>query len=152
MNKIKLDNYENVAYWWVKLMKNGLNFIEQKEELTTEEQEYVDIFSQFDAQDWRELYINLSLDVKAYFDFGNKKFFQCSEAGCHNKMNRFVDRNIGVEVPDVSLSKNLKSIVVAEGKVLESYEDDYKFVKNEYVENYILTGDEKLLTKTLVSA
>ena len=151
MEKIKLNNYENVAYWWVKAMKKAVNFIEQKEELTFDEQEYVSIFSQFDAKDWRELYLNLTLEVKSYFDLGNKKFFQCSEAGCHNKMDRFVTRNIGVEVPSVSLSRNVNSIVVAEGIVLESYEDDYKFVRTEHAANFVLTGDEKLLTKSNVT-
>ena len=53
MKKIKLTNYQNVAYWWVKALKRNCNELAAKEELNIREEQFLDMFGELDSQEWR---------------------------------------------------------------------------------------------------
>ena len=153
MNTVKLTKSENVAYWWVKALKSTTLNIGKRneEELEDAEKSFYDIFSCLESADWRYIYEELSQDVRCYL-FANKSLFQNTQKGGHNKMNRFVTRIIGQEVPDISLCSKSSAIVVREGCVMESYDDDYKVLSCYHKENYVLTGQESAEKKTVVTA
>ena len=145
MNKITLTNGQNVAYWWIKTLKKKVNELNKREELTDDEESFVEIFDMYDSEEWRLLYVELSYDIEEYMQ-NNDRFFQCTQEGGHNKMNNYISAIVGYQVPDICLTVNNSSIAILNGVTIESYEDDYKVLNSEYNENYVLTGDESLLT------
>lgn len=153
MKTIELTAYENVAYWWVKRLKRATCAIEQKQEITEEEQEFLDIFSQYQSGEWRSLYVELSYELQELLMNKDKdEMFQSTVKGGHNKMNRLVTKVTGQEIPDISLEKGSTAVAIKNGLVVETYDDDYKLLKTHHKENYVLTGDERYLVSRLVSA
>ena len=153
MKTIELTSYENVAYWWLKKLKRATVAIQQKQEITEDEQEFLDIFSQYESGAWRSLYVELSYELQEFLmNKENDEIFQSTVKGCHNKMNRLVTKITGQEIPDISLDMAATAIIIKNGLVIETYDDDYRMLKTRHKENFVLTGDERYLASTLVSA
>ena len=149
MARVMLNNVEQTAYWWIKVIRIKLNEISRNpENFSKEEHEFFRLFSDLREENWREIYLKLKDYIAPYS--GKKIFSQNTSKKGHQQISDALSKILGRDVPDINLSpKNGKQYILdmhprniyVSCKVKERIPFEYQTsYSSDY--NYVITGNE----------
>lgn len=148
--QVRLTPAEAMTYWWLKRIKEFCRGIEERRRrrpITQEEAKFVEIFDSLEPEQWRALYLQLSVKVEEEINRFIEKFSQRTSKMYHETFDKLISEILGVKVPDVDIRADGQTSRVIEANTVwvteKSLTDakDYIAVPLTAKPNYILTGD-----------